>query len=167
MFVKFRGYKLDPRTVDMILWAEHKAGFGFRITQGSYNKGGVAASAGTHDGGGCVDFSIREVNPMRRVAMVRALKDAGFAAWYRPDRPGVWPPHIHAVAIGCKDLAPIAKRQVTAYDAKRDGLVSNNKDSSYRPNPPVIFNEKKGQPVPRVKKILSRVINSMNRMRVE
>lgn len=148
MKVPFRGFKFDARTVQMIRWAERKAGFTFSIAQGSYNTT-VSASAGTHDGGGTVDFRCKQLDDAARTKMLRALKDAGFAAWHREARAGVWGEHIHAVAIGCKDLAPIAARQVTAYDNKRDGLAGNGPDRSYRPEPPVQFSAPLNRPVKR------------------
>lgn len=146
--VVWRGFKFDPRTVKMIQWAEAQAGFRFRISQGAYSTG-VAASAGTHDGGGVVDFSTRLMTPKRRERMLRTLKDAGFAAWYRTKADGFDSPHVHAVAIGCKDLAALAKSQVTDYDKGRSGLKGHAVDPTYRPEPPVKFDEKAGQPVPR------------------
>ena len=149
MKMKFRGYTFDARTVAMIRWAERRAKFTFTIAQGSYNTGGVAASAGTHDGGGAVDFSVRQLDDVAKGAMVRALKDAGFAAWHRSARPGVWGEHVHAVAIGCKDLAPLAGRQVEAFDAGRDGLAGNKPDKTYRPDPKVQFSLPLNRPIKR------------------
>lgn len=146
--VKFRGFKFDARTVQMIKWAEKKAGFTFRIVQGSYNTGGVSASAGTHDGGGAVDFGTRELSDAKRRVMLNALKDAGFAAWYREARPGVWGEHVHVIAIGCADLGRIAKQQVEAYINGKDGLSGNGPDKSYRPKPLVKFNMVLNKPVP-------------------
>lgn len=165
--VTFRRYKFDSRTVKMIKWAEKEARMeAFKITQGSYSKG-VAASAGTHDGGGVVDFSCRGMSTPQLAVMLRALKDAGFAVWHRPARDGVWSEHVHAVAIGCPDLAPIAKRQVTSFDARRDGLASNKHDDTYRPNPPVRFDEKLNKPVSRRKPALAGVKNAVNRKKVK
>ena len=146
----------------MIQYAETEARMEFDITQGSYNRGGVSASAGTHDGGGAVDISVKGLSMPQIRMILRALKDTGFAAWYRPTREGVWNEHIHAIAIGCVDLSPLAKRQVTAFDAKRDGLVSNNKDLSYRPKPAVIFDALKRKPVPRVKTRAAKVKHVIN-----
>lgn len=148
---KFRGVMLDERTVRMVMYAETLAGFEFDITQGSYNQGGVAASAGTHDGGGVVDFSVKGLTVSKRLIVLNALKDTGFAAWLRPARPGVWNAHIHAVAIGCPDLAPIARRQIVSFDAGRDGLAGNQKDPSYRPSPPRVFSMVWGKPIARKK----------------
>jgi hypothetical protein len=100
---------------------------GLTITQGSYNAGGVSASAGTHDGGGVVDLSAYE-----HARKVRELRRTGFAAWYRPAISGLWPAHIHAVLIGNKRLAPVARRQVDAYLAGRDGLAGNGPDNGPR-----------------------------------
>jgi len=167
MKVKFRGYLFDDRTVAMVKYAEKLAGFKFDVSQGSYNKGGVAASAGTHDGGGVVDFSVKEMDALDIRRMLKALKDTGFAAWHRRIRPGVWSAHVHAVAIGCPDLAPIAKRQVTAFDAGKDGLASNEKDPSYRPNPAVKFDQVSGRPVIRKKTVAAKARNAVVLKRVK
>lgn len=163
----FRGFNFDSRTIAMIRLAEKDAKLPLVITQGSYNKGGVSASAGTHDGGGVVDLSVRELSKPQIDVILRAMKDIGFAAWYRPDRPGTWSAHIHAVAIGCPDLAPIAKRQVTAFDAGRDGLASNKVDKTYRPKPAVVFDFSLGKAVPRKKGTLSKLANALNRKKVQ
>lgn len=103
-----------------------------RVVQGSYTDA-LAASFGTHAGGGAVDISIRNpANPSERLfgeveAMVRALRQAGFAAWYR-ESDEVYDgsvPHIHAIAIGDKELSPAAQEQLTGphgYFRGMDGL---------------------------------------------
>ncbi len=89
------------------------------ITQGGYNAGGVAASFGTHDGGGAVDLSVRShvdwsVLEDQIEPMIAALRVAGFAAWLRdtgdlyPDSPI----HIHAIAIGDAELSGMARSQI-------------------------------------------------------
>lgn len=97
------------------------------IAQGSYNAGGVAASAGTHDGGGVVD-----VIPRDKAREVFELRRAGFAAWYRAElwRDGVqvWGPHIHAVLIGNRKLSAGAAVQVREYLAGFDGLAGDGRD---------------------------------------
>ena len=118
------GKKVDALTDGALKRAEKRLGRGLTITQGSYNPGGVAASAGAHDKGGTVDlppWDWREVVP--------ALRTVGFAAWHRAAVPGLWPEHIHAVLIGHPDLAPVAARQVPLYLNKRDGLKSNLPDT--------------------------------------
>ena len=91
----------------------------FVITQGSYNPGVVAASFGTHDGGGAVDLSVRspvdfslprdQIEPL-----VYALRVAGFAAWLRDtgDLYPASPIHIHAVAIGDREASEAARAQI-------------------------------------------------------
>ena len=100
---------------------------GLTITQGSYNAGGVSASAGTHDGGGVVDLSDFE-----HTRKVRELRRTGFAAWYRPTVPGLWPAHIHAVLIGNRKLSASAQAQVTEYLAGYDGLAGDGRDTGPR-----------------------------------
>jgi hypothetical protein len=91
-----------------------------RVTQGSYTNS-EGASFGTHAGGGAVDLSIRNPADPEEIlwdetdAMVLALRRAGFAAWYRAPGdlgPGS-PAHIHAIAIGDRDLSPAAEMQLT------------------------------------------------------
>jgi hypothetical protein len=89
------------------------------IMQGSYNPGGVAASFGTHDGGGALDLSVRDPDTRNVLTdeiplMIRALRIAGFAAWLRsPDElyPGS-PIHIHAIAVGDAELSEAARGQL-------------------------------------------------------
>lgn len=125
--VKHDGKTVDKYTDYNLHLAEERLGYELSIVQGSYNKG-VAASAGTHDGGGCVDLK-----PWDWQNKVRVLRELGFAAWYRPYRKGVWPAHIHAVLIGNAKLAPLAKQQVQAYKNGRDGLAGNGRDTFWRP----------------------------------
>lgn len=115
------GKLTNRRTAKMIAEAERLSG-NLVVTQGSYNKGGVAASAGTHDGGGVVDFSVRGLTNTQINKRVKALRTVGFAAWHRTAIPGVWGPHIHAVAMGTNDLAPLARLQVVDYKLGRNGL---------------------------------------------
>lgn len=132
--IQFRGAKMDRITAQALQLAEFLLGYELTITQGSYNKGGVSASAGTHDGGGVVDLAAFEAK--RKVRILRAL---GFAAWHREAIPGLWPEHVHAVLIGNKKLAPAAINQVAAYRAGRDGLKSNAVDKTPRPDPIPLF----------------------------
>ncbi len=91
---------------------------GDAITQGSYNPGGVGASFGTHDGGGAVDISVRNLPYDWTIKwediplIINALELAGFAAWYRDERENL-PPHIHAIAIGDAELSIAAQLQLT------------------------------------------------------
>lgn len=147
--VTWRGVRLNKRTRDALLWAEKKSGVRVDPSQGSYNAGGVAASAGTHDGGGAVDIRTRHLTRDQRVKLVRALKDAGFAAWYRTTAQGFSGPHIHALAIGDKEMASGARNQVASFDAGRDGLRGNRIDKTYRPDPRKRFSYAKDRPVNR------------------
>lgn len=147
MKITFRGFTFDARTAAMIKWAEKRAGFRFTLKQGSYHVG-VAASAGVHDQGGAADWAV-PADHEERAVMMRALKDAGFAVWHREPIKGVWGEHIHGVAIGCRDLAPIAARQVEAFDAGKDGLKGNGDDPTYRPHPKVRFSLPLNRPIVR------------------
>lgn len=111
-----------------------------RIVQGSF-RDNVAASFGTHAGGGAVDISIRDPRQESVVlwdeaeAMVIALRYAGFAAWFRQigDLGQGSGAHIHAIAIGDRELSTAAREQVFGeggYFKGMDGLIP-----PYGPNP--------------------------------
>jgi hypothetical protein len=122
--VDINGLTLNQRTLSMLAHAQELYEgeldlTGDAITQGSYSNA-VSASFGTHEGGGAVDLSVLrrgtytvlwdDIDPL-----LHALRLAGFAAWLReygelyPDSPI----HIHAIAIGDRDLSPAAQEQLT------------------------------------------------------
>jgi hypothetical protein len=114
--MSFRGKTLNARTIKMLLAAEKLLGSAFRITQGSWSTS-VAASGGTHAGGGAMDLGWTGSD-----ASVRALRRVGFAAWHRNPSQGPWNHHIHAVALGDPTASTQAKAQVASYLAGGNGL---------------------------------------------
>lgn len=136
--IDYRGVDLNQRTIDMIEAAERILGFKLRLTQGSYNAGGVSASAGTHDGGGAVDVALKDAKTgvvfpkVRRERIRDALRQVGFAAWIRDPSQSNWPWHCHAIAVDDPDLSRGARDQVTAYKHNRNGLASNKQDDGPR-----------------------------------
>jgi hypothetical protein len=122
------GHTLNRRTNRMKMAAANRLGnCKWAITQGSYNPG-VSQSAHTHDGGGALDLNVARGCGTRPHA-VRALRKVGFAAWFRPDNPGVWNAHIHAIAVGDTDLHPEAADQVSEYYRGGDGLAGSAPDN--------------------------------------
>jgi hypothetical protein len=108
---------------------------GSAITQGSYHDNGVL-SFGTHLGGGAVDLSVMRTNTWTVLyddiePLVQALRTAGFAAWFR-DLDEVFPEsgmHIHAIAIGDRQLSQAAEAQLTGdfgYFRGFNGLPQTN-----------------------------------------
>jgi hypothetical protein len=129
----YRGVTMNQRTKDMFIAAELIADVGTLVlTQGSYNAGGVAASGGTHDGGGALDIRAKDLAPTERTKVVTALRRVGFAAWIRNPSQSDWPWHIHGIAIGDPDLSRGARDQVADYKAGRNGLASNGRDDATR-----------------------------------
>ena len=131
----FSGSTVNQRTREMLVEAESLLGRDIVVTQGSYNAGGVSASAGTHDGGGAVDISVNELTTTQRWETVEALRTVGFAAWLRTPDQGPWPYHIHAIAVGDTDLPHSARNQVADYYVGKNGLASHaadNTPSSYQ-----------------------------------
>ena len=122
--ISINGRVLNLRTYEMLEYAGGLYGgvidiTGQAITQGSYTSS-VEASFGTHSGGGAVDLSVMypgtytihedDIEPL-----IRALRLAGFAAWYR-DFDELYdgsPVHIHAIAIGDQELSFAARQQLT------------------------------------------------------
>ena len=134
-FIWFRGFRMTPAVRDALLAAEQRAGFEFKITQGGFNKGGVTASAGTHDGD-ALDFRTWHLTKSQVAKMIEALRWAGFAAWYRTVNAhygvrahGFSSYHVHAVPNGWGSPSAGAKRQAINYRNGRDGLASNGTDA--------------------------------------
>jgi hypothetical protein len=126
----FSGRTVNQRTRAMLVEAESILGQDIVLSQGSYNAGGVDASAGTHDGGGAVDVSVSALSTTQRWETVKALRTVGFAAWLRTPDQGPWPYHIHAIAIGDTDLSIAARNQVADYYVGKNGLASHAADNT-------------------------------------
>jgi hypothetical protein len=126
------GYVVDGRTEVMLEEAERSLGRTLVLDQGSYNPGGDPTSAGTHDGGGVVDVSVKGMTATTRTAVARALRVVGFAAWVRNPNQGDWPWHIHAVAISDTDLSTPAQHQVGDYYLGLNGLANHATDDGPR-----------------------------------
>lgn len=143
----WRGVQLDEITIAALEWAEARwsaagkpgAGLTMSPSQGSYNAGGVNASAGTHDGGGAVDLKVLGMSTVARRRMVRWLRRAGFAAWYRAPIAGLWGPHVHAILLDHPHASKAATDQMAAYRAGRNGLANNGADVGWRPDPIPVF----------------------------
>lgn len=130
------GHQLNRRTYEMLALAQtHYGGeidlTGDAITQGSYTNA-VEASFGTHAGGGAVDLSVMAPGTFNILhgdipRIIAALRKAGFAAWYR-DFDALYdgsPPHIHAIAVGDRELSMPAREQLAGphgYFWGYDGL---------------------------------------------
>ena len=145
--VSWRGVTLDRRTKRALEWAERRAGVTLSPSQGSWSTS-VGASGTTHAGSGAVDLRVVGYTDRQRKRVVHALKDAGFAVWYRRQT-AAWGPHLHAILIGSQDASPSARWQMAEYDARRSGLTSGGADRTYRPKPPVRFDFDRRRPVPR------------------
>lgn len=127
--VTYKGKTFNKRTVAMLKVAEDFYGKDYIVAQGSYNAGGVSQSAGTHDGGGAIDISASGMSSAERIAMVTALRKAGFAAWLRTPSQGDWGYHIHAIAIGDKEASAGAQSQVKDYFNGKNGLSGGAADT--------------------------------------
>lgn len=147
--VTFRGKRVDKKTRAALLVAERKLGYQLTIVQGSYNAGGVRASAGTHDQGGVVDLTAHDWQ-----RKVRVLRSVGWAAWYRADRPGVWSAHIHAVLVDHGRLSEGAAQQVREYLAGYDGLAGDGRDPHTREFVNVRFQFPVPKPTPNITAVL-------------
>ncbi len=125
--IEINGYYINQRTYKMLLHAQEIYGgelqlTGYHLTQGSYNNQ-ISASFGTHNGGGAVDLSVIQYGTYKVLyddiePLILALRTAGFAAWLRDFEelyPGS-PIHIHAIAIGDRDLSPAAEAQLTGEE---------------------------------------------------
>jgi hypothetical protein len=122
--LEINGWTINQRTYAMLTHAQELYGGeleinGYAITQGSYHDNG-AASFGTHLGGGAVDLSVLRRGTYTVLwddmePLIRALRVAGFAAWLREygELYADSPIHIHAIAIGDRELSVPAQDQLT------------------------------------------------------
>lgn len=129
--VSSHGATINVRTREMLKRAEtYLRAMGvrspIRLSQGSYSHS-VSASAGTHDGGGAMDIRISGMTRSNADKVVKALRMAGFAAWRRGQNDG-FAPHIHAIAIGDRQMSSSARSQVREYFRGGDGLRGNRPD---------------------------------------
>jgi hypothetical protein len=129
---RWDGQTLNLRTIEMLIAAERACGFPLVITQGSYNAGGTAASAGTHDGGGALDVRAINLSSSQRDKVVLELRRVGFAAWLRTPSQGDWPYHIHAIAVGDQEMSAAAAQQVIDYRNGLNGLANKGPDDGPR-----------------------------------
>jgi hypothetical protein len=122
--VEVNDWTVNQRTMAMLAHAQELYGgeidlTGHAITQGSYHDNG-SASFGTHLGGGAVDISVLQRGTYTVLwddipLLIHALRAAGFAAWFR-DYGELYADsavHIHAIAIGDRELSPAAQEQLT------------------------------------------------------
>src|SRR6478735_293648 len=123
------GKTLNQRTADMLALWQFNCLQDFYVVQGSYNKGGVSQSAGTHDGGGALDISVYGWSYAHKRWVEKQGRLAGFAAYYRETIPGLWTEHIHAIAVGDPELSSGARNQVRNYYDGDNALASHRPDT--------------------------------------
>lgn len=134
--VTYTGKTINVRTRIMLERAVEHLAEHYRwspyLVQGSYNPG-VSASAGTHDGGGVIDIRTSTMTRRGQDLCVQALRKAGFAAWLR--LPPTFGTHIHAVAIGDRELSPAAQSQIEQWRNDTNGLANHGPDPAPDPYP--------------------------------
>lgn len=143
---------VDQRTKSALQWVEHKSGIKVIVVQGSYQAqygGGASTSAHTHDEGGVVDIAVNHLSRWQRIRLMVWAKRAGFSGWYRHGPGWIGNEHFHLVLRHHRNLHPEAAAQVAAYDAHRNGLVSNLWDRTWRPRTPRRWSHRRNQPIPR------------------
>jgi peptidoglycan hydrolase-like protein with peptidoglycan-binding domain len=129
------GILINTRTKSMLAAAGKILGRTLTLDQGSYNPGGDPSSAGTHDGGGVVDINVDGMSAATKTAVVKALRQVGFAAWARNPSQGDWPYHIHAAAISDTDLSSQAQHQTGDYYLGKNGLANGAADDGPKVTP--------------------------------
>lgn len=115
-----------------------RLGFTPTITQGAWMVkagGGAAASAGYHDGGGCLDIRVWDLTPVQQRRLVRLVRDMGAGGWIRDKERGGMEPHFHLVLGSDSGLSAGARAQWQDYLNGLDGLASRGPDYHWRPDP--------------------------------
>lgn len=128
-FTVNRGTKAILDAANIILKSKRYGGEKSPITlhQGSYNRGGVAASGDTHGAGAAFDCSSHNIK--KRERLFRIL---GVAFYYREALKGVWIAHGHGIVDGDGTASAAAKGQVVAYRKRRNALANNGPDTGYK-----------------------------------
>lgn len=110
------------------------------IVQGAWMSkagGGASASAGYHDGGGCLDIRTRDLSSAQLSELNRVVRTRGAAGWPRDYAHGGMDPHYHLVLGTDHDIDDGARWQWQRYIDGRDGLSSDGPDYVWRPSPVV------------------------------
>ena len=108
------------------------------IVQGAWMAragGGAAASAGYHDGGGCLDFRTWNLTTTEVNHLIVAMRLEGAAAWRRDAAHGGMDPHIHITLGGDKGMTSGALNSWNQYLNGYNGLASYGRDYEWRPSP--------------------------------
>jgi len=96
--------------------------------------GSTKASAETHTGPGAVDLNAEHLTDVEARALETLARSLGCAAWFRPavspytQQPYGWQRHLHLIRTDAPGLPDAARRQVTAYRNKLDGLAVPHAD---------------------------------------
>ena len=129
------GRRYTPDFDAALLDAEKEAGGTWRRTQGGWNAGGVAASAGTHDRD-AVDYSVAGKSEAEVAKLITACRKRGLVASFRTTRIGKWGVraqgfrsyHVHIVGNLWGHQSSGAAHQAREYRAGRDGLAGRGPD---------------------------------------
>jgi hypothetical protein len=134
------GQRIAGRMNLLLSLAGRDLGFSLldRVTQGSYNAGGVGASAGTHDGGGAVDLSVTGLSDSAIWKVLTVLRTRGLIAWDRKAWQGPWPRHIHGIDRGATDRSWSASAQVADFARGLNGLANKGPDDGPKVSVPVM-----------------------------
>lgn len=137
MPVNFRGVTLDASTRDKFLlaelWIRHDLkdpSFTLSFPQGSYSTS-VAASGGTHSGGGVADVHCAGLPDSTKVIMMHYFRACVGFGWHRPynwDGAGGGE-HMHIGEIGNPNMSSALKSQVAQWYAEDNGLANHAHDS--------------------------------------
>ena len=129
------GGRYTPDFDAALLDAEKEAGGTWWRTQGGWNAGGVAASAGTHDQD-AVDYSVTGKSEAEVARLITACRKRGLVASFRTTKTPKWGVraqgfssyHVHVVGNLWGYQSSGAAYQAREYRAGRDGLRGKGPD---------------------------------------
>ena len=122
--IRWRGHRACSCVAGFTADVEKRLGKTLHVYQGSYSTG-VAASSGTHAGGGAVDFATYDARS------IRVMRECGGAAWHRTPAQG-FIHHAHVIVLGCPHVSPAARDQQAQYQQGRNGLANRGPDDGPR-----------------------------------
>jgi len=92
----------------------------------------TAASAGTHAGGGAIDFDLKPYTDAQARRVETVARSRLKLAYFRPPITGLWQKHVHVLFSECSQMSSAATTQFGQYERGLNALANNGPDTGTR-----------------------------------
>lgn len=128
-YIAFGGAVCNRRLAAFLTVCGHDLGYNMSVIKG-HTATSSSVSGPTHNGTDVCDLPPTDVDRKMRV-----IKENGGYPYHRLPADG-FVEHIHMMLPGGAGMDPMARRQCTSYENKRNGLANNGPDRNpWRPTP--------------------------------